>query len=497
MKTKQILLNAALLIFGIVANAQNKINLSDFNSLSVSGISDLKIKQDSVNFIEFSGDNVNNFSPQISNGNLNLDFSKLNSRNKKAIILSVKNLEKITVSGMSDILSLGEIKANEFSIESSGSSDVVLNINAKKILSTVSGSGDVKLTGNCDELNAKVSGAGDLKAKNLKAKNVIVVVSGAGDAEVNAELSIKGKASGAGALKYAGNPSDIQIEKTGVGSIKKIDEDDVLSIEIGKDGIKVETETDTTRIRIGKRKIIIMEEGKEKVESNEYPDPDKKGKKNKKKKEIKLEAKDIWSGVEFGSNGFLVNKNSLKIPGSHEGFELDYAKSYFWNINPIEKNIPIYKQYVSITTGLGFEMNRYSFGNRYQLINVPDTLIAMKTGINYKKNVLRTTYVTVPLFLEFNTSANPKHSFHFAPGIIGAYKLGSARIKQEFNLDGVDYEQNIYGNYYVNPFKLSAALRMGYGKLNLIAAYSLTELFSKNKTIGLTPFTLGLNLVSF
>jgi hypothetical protein len=38
---------------------------------------------------------------------------------------------------------------------------------------------------------------------------------------------------------------------------------------------------------------------------------------------------------------------------------------------------------------------------------------------------------------------------------------------------------------------------MGYGKLNLIAAYSLSEMFSKNKTIGLTPFTLGLSLVSF
>jgi hypothetical protein len=496
MKTKLINLSTALLIFGFAANAQNKINLSEFNSLNVSGISDLKIKSDTVNSIEFVGENSSNFSPQIDNGNLNLDFSKLNLDNKKNVILSAKNLKKITVSGMSDISSIGEIKSDEFTIVSSGSSDVVLNIDAKKIISTVSGSGDVKLNGSCDDFIATVSGAGDLKAKNLLSKNVDVVVSGAGDAEVNAEISIKGKASGAGELKYSGNPSEIQIEKTGVGSVKRID-DETMSLEIGKDGIKIGTETDTTRIKIGKRKIIIMEEGKEKVESNEYPDPDKKGKKNKKKKEVKLEAKDIWSGVEFGSNGFLVNKNSLKIPGSHEGFELDYSKSFFWNINPFEKNIPIYKQYVSLTTGLGFELNRYSFGNRYQLVNVPDTLIAMNTGINYKKNVLRTNYVTVPLFLEFNTSANPKKSFHFAPGIVGAYRLGSARVKQEYNLDGIEFEQKIYGNYYVNPFKLSAALRMGYGNLNLIASYSLTEMFSKNKTIGLTPFTLGLSLVSF
>jgi hypothetical protein len=496
MKIKPINLSAALLIFGFMANAQNKINLSEFKSVNISGISDLKIKSDTVNSIEFVGESNSNFLPQIDKGNLNLDFSKLILDTKRDIILSAKSIEKITVSGMSDVSSIGEIKASQFTIESSGSSDITLSIDAKKVISTVSGSGDVKLSGKCDELSAVVSGAGDLKAKNLNAKNVDVLVSGAGDAEVNAEISIKGKASGAGSLKYTGNPSEIQIEKTGVGSVKKID-DETLSFEIGKDGMKIDTETDTTRIKIGKRKIIIMEEGKEKVESNEYPDPDKKGKKNKKKKEIKLEAKDIWSGVEFGSNGFLVNKNSLKIPGSHEGFELDYAKSYFWNINPIERNISIYKQYVSIATGLGFEMNRYSFGNRYQLVNIPDTLVAIKTGIKYKKNVLRVNYITVPLFLEFNTSANPKHSFHFAPGIIGAYKLGSARIKQEYNLDGIDYEQKIYGDYYVNPFKLSAAFRMGYGKLNLIAAYSLSEMFSKNKTIGLTPFTLGLSLISF
>jgi hypothetical protein len=322
MKTKLFKLSAALVIFGFTTQAQNKVKLNEFNSITISGTSDLKIKLDTANFIEFSGNTISNFSPQINNGNLDLDFDKLMLEDKKQVIISVKNLEKIRVSGMADIVSIGELKANEFSIESSGSSNIDLNVKAKKINATVSGSGDVKLNGSSDDFIATVSGAGDLKAKNLVAKNVDVVVSGAGDAEVNAELSIKGKASGAGELKYSGNPSDIQIEKTGVGSVKRID-DETMSLEIGKDGIKIGTETDTTRIKIGKRKIIIMEEGKEKVESNEYPDPEKKGKKNKKKKEIKLEAKDIWSGLEFGSNGFLMNKNSLKIPGSHEGFELD------------------------------------------------------------------------------------------------------------------------------------------------------------------------------
>ena len=253
MKIKPINLSAALLIFGFMANAQNKINLSEFKSVNISGISDLKIKSDTVNSIEFVGESNSNFLPQIDKGNLNLDFSKLILDTKRDIILSAKSIEKITVSGMSDVSSIGEIKASQFTIESSGSSDITLSIDAKKVISTVSGSGDVKLSGKCDELSAVVSGAGDLKAKNLNAKNVDVLVSGAGDAEVNAEISIKGKASGAGSLKYTGNPSEIQIEKTGVGSVKKID-DETLSFEIGKDGMKIYTETDTTRIKIGKRK---------------------------------------------------------------------------------------------------------------------------------------------------------------------------------------------------------------------------------------------------
>ena len=131
MKIKTINLSVALLIFGFASNAQNKINLSEFNSVNVSGISDLKIKSDTLNSIEFVGESNSKFEPQIEKGTLILDFGKQNSDTKKNVILSAKNIEKITVSGTSDVSSVGQIKANQFTIESSGSSDIVLSIEAK------------------------------------------------------------------------------------------------------------------------------------------------------------------------------------------------------------------------------------------------------------------------------------------------------------------------------------------------------------------------------
>lgn len=495
MKTQFLKLYSIFLITGMAANAQNRIALNDFNAINTSGATDIKLFSDSVNYISFDGAmEAINFSPEIQNNNLQLNLDKLKLSKTTVVNLHCKNLQKISASGSSDITAMNPFKVSELTIESNGASDISITLDADKINADVSGSGDLRLKGNCNLLTAKISGAGDLKAFDLKSKKVDVSISGAGDANVNVENSIAGKVSGAGSIKYSGKPSEIQIEQTGVGSVKRVDEGP-MSIEIDKDGIKIET--DTTRIKIGNRKIIILEDEEKKVESNEYPDPDRKNKKEKKVKVPKQEAKSIWSGVEFGVNGYLNNKNSLLIPKPYEGLELNYSKSFYWNINPFEKNIKLYKEYVSLTTGLGFEFNRYSFANRFQMVNVPDTLLSVNTGINYSKNVLRANYVTVPLFLEFNTSSNPKRSFHIAPGIVGAYKLGSARLKQHYTLDGVEHETISYGNYYVNPFKVSAALRVGYGKLNLSASYSLNELFSKNKTLGLAPFTIGLTLVSF
>jgi hypothetical protein len=48
---------------------------------------------------------------------------------------------------------------------------------------------------------------------------------------------------------------------------------------------------------------------------------------------------------------------------------------------------------------------------------------------------LKSTFVNVPLLLEFNTNKNPEKSFHLAFGVIGGFKLGS-RTRQILEQNG-------------------------------------------------------------
>ena len=127
-----------------------------------------------------------------------------------------------------------------------------------------------------------------------------------------------------------------------------------------------------------------------------------------------------------------------------------------------------------------------------------DTVKAILPGaIDYKKNCLKASYVTVPLLLEFNSNKKNSKSFHLAAGLVGAYNL-SSKVKQVYELNNHNYKSKVRDDYNLSPFKLSATVRAGYGKVNFFATYALTPFF-KEKAVApeLYAFTVGVTLVHF
>ena len=85
------------------------------------------------------------------------------------------------------------------------------------------GSGNFKIVdGKNANLQISMSGTGNIDAQNFEAANVIVNLSGFGDVKVWATNSITGKISGFGNLYYRGNPLIINVNRTGIGEIKKL-----------------------------------------------------------------------------------------------------------------------------------------------------------------------------------------------------------------------------------------------------------------------------------
>jgi hypothetical protein len=162
----------------------------------------------------------------------------------------------------------------------------------------------------------------------------------------------------------------------------------------------------------------------------------------------------------------------------------------------MEKNIRLYKNYVNLVTGFGFEWNNYSFRKGITLnadagyISVSNTMI--NDSIKYSKNKLVATYIKAPLLLELNTnSENPHKSFHISGGLEFAYKLGS-KTKQVYEINGYQIQSKRRDDYHLAAFKYSSVVRIGYGDVTLFANYGLSQLFEKDKGPNVYPLTAGI-----
>lgn len=249
-----------------------------------------------------------------------------------------------------------------------------------------------------------------------------------------------------------------------------------------------ENDPDTTRFNIGNSEVIVISRGGDgkniKVEEIDTIDagPEEKKRHN--------EAH--WSGLELGFNNNLSAAGTNSFPG-YPYWENDPAKSIYFNINLFEKKFKIVKEYVGLTTGLGFNFNSFAFKNNYELVDTVDMIYAKLGDTKYSKNKLKASYLQLPLLLEFNTKADNRKGFYVAAGVIGGVRLTS-KIKREGEFDGKEFQEKTKGTYSLNPYKLDATARLGYKNIGLFANYSLVPLFESSKTVGVYPLTFGLTM---
>lgn len=268
---------------------------------------------------------------------------------------------------------------------------------------------------------------------------------------------------------------------------------------------------DTTRIDLGSKTILVIDnnvstsgdidEDEDKVEAyidsladaeDQIETPD-----DGDKKEGPKDDKNIahWAGFDVGVNGYLNANNGLDLENNL--YDLDFSRSIFYSLNLIEHKIPFFKGHGGIVTGLGFTFNSYQFKGGTNLVaNNDSTWVFENADVSYDRNRLNATFVKVPLLLEFNTSLKSRKSFHVAFGAEGGFKLGSSTF-QRFRQDGDRFKTKVRGHYNLNPWRLNATTRIGYGHLTLFANYGLTSLFEKGLGPEMYPFEVGLTLIGF
>ncbi|MBX3242948.1 MAG: DUF2807 domain-containing protein [Acidobacteria bacterium] len=178
-------------------------NSSSFTSVKVSGVFDVKIVVGSTQSISVEAeDNLLPFiETEVDGENLTIRSSKnLKPTRPMKILISVQNIEHLKTSGASSV-----------SVESVNNSSLTVD---------VSGASKAVFSGTTGELNIEVSGASNINTADLLSQNATVDASGASKASVNSAQSLKAKSSGASSIRYSGSPGNIEVKRSGAGSIE-------------------------------------------------------------------------------------------------------------------------------------------------------------------------------------------------------------------------------------------------------------------------------------
>jgi hypothetical protein len=475
MKTQKLLRMLAIAGLSIVsgissAYAQtetNKLALSDFSAIVISAPVDVKLVQGAENSISIKEGDINSLITSEIKDNV-LYIKKA----KEDLTINFIKLSKLELLSPCDVKSSTQISGDNLDVILKGAaSEADLDVNVKNLTTSIEGAGDIEYKGTAENHKLTISGAGDVDAYDLATNSTDIEVDGAGDAKVNAKQDLKGVINGAGEILYKEEPATKDIKVNGVGSY-------------GLEGQEVTSVAgDTTKLKIGHNKVFIVGD-----------ENDSLGKHHKKDK-----FNVYWAGVGLGVNGYLNANNETNMPAGYSFLDLDYRKSINVSLNFWEKNFQIWKNHINLVTGLGFDFSNYRFENNYVLH--PDSNYIsgnLETSNVFKKNKLNTTFLNMPLLLQFDTKAFGKHNrtVHLSAGVVGGVKLGS-HTKQVYELDGVEYKPKTKDDFNLSSFRYSAMVRVGVGKLDLFASYALNSLFKEKEGPQLYPFTIGINLVGF
>lgn len=186
-------------------------------------------------------------------------------------------------------------------------------------------------------------------------------------------------------------------------------------------------------------------------------------------------------------NGLMpryVNSNDLK---------LNNVKSSNVNVWIVQQKANLYKHYLNLKYGVGFEMYNFRFEQPISFTKAPNSAPYFD-NVTFSKNKLFVEYLTVPVQLNFQSNPNNSKSFYASIGVSAGYLLQS-HTKQISEERG---KRKLNGNFNLNNFKMATIGELGIGNIRLYGSFNTTNLFDKNLThFDMTPFAVGVRFSKF
>ena len=196
-----------------------------FDRVEIDGSAKVRLIQDERDQVFISGDDTVQQGVEIEVRNKRLTIHpgggwKFWAGNRRLQVeVRMRELSQLTLSGATDLVSVGPIRADQLVISISGAGQVRMDeLNAGTLSFDVSGAGDGQLAGQVKALRLSISGKGKLIADSLRANSASVSISGVGNAHLWVTDALRVSISGVGSVDYWGEP---QVKKSteGLGSV--------------------------------------------------------------------------------------------------------------------------------------------------------------------------------------------------------------------------------------------------------------------------------------
>lgn len=477
--------------------------LPNFTAIEVGSAFYVKLNQGSPTVVTVETDDnyIDKVKTEVNNDKLEITSSGLNNPSALKVYITVPDLKDIEISGAAKIESTGNLNFSNLSLDASGASKTTIEIESQVLKSDISGAARAIISGKAAEHTTSVSGAAKLDAYKLSTISTTAEVSGAAKAQVYASSSLNAEVSGAGAMSYIDNGQVKRITKTGSYNLQLDNPETVNTDQL--EGLVITSEAgDSTLVNIGNLKVEVVEGNptKVKIGGNELEIDEDGNVGFKRHRNERFDGH--WGGFDMGINGYVNKDMKFDMPAGYEFLDLRMEKSINVSINFFEQNFNLISNNFGLTTGLGFEWNNYRFENNVAIVRneagLIDGINMNAEGTNYLKSKLVVNYLTLPILLEYQTNRfSKKNSFHIGGGLLTGLRIGS-HTKMVYD-DGSKEKDKNHDNkgYDTNPFKFELMGRIGWGKINLFANYSLSTLFKDNRGPELYPFAVGITLASW
>ena len=200
-----------------------------------------------------------------------------------------------------------------------------------------------------------------------------------------------------------------------------------------------------------------------------------------------------WAGIGWGFAN--ISDQNYKI-NNINGLSLKSESSNEFFINLFEKILPVYRNNLGLTTGLGFDWHNYYLDRNQHLLEMNDltNVYDAPNGISYSYSRLRTFHITVPLLLEWQPTFGRNHDFFVSAGVIGGVNTSASFKVKYIDANGNTVTAVESNGLNTAPLSLDFLGQIGFGTFNVYAKYSPFSIFQSEKGPNVRAVSLGVVL---